>query len=188
MTKGFNMRLGLVVAVIGLFVLTPFMAQAQFSESWDFAKAVRDADYTKMAEKLNRGANINTLNKDGIPTIVVAADMGNEKLMRYLLENGANPNASITNSDETAIMRRADAGDMDSIKLLLEFGADINHANSTGETALMRAIRSRKRHVIKGLIEEGADLHLADYTGRTAIDYAEDTRSGRIIKLIRDAM
>lgn len=188
MTVKLNVKNNISLMVVLVFLLVPFVAQAQFSESWDFAKAVKEADYTKMAEKLNKGANINARNAEGIPTIVVASDTGSARLIRYLLENGANPNASITSSDETALMRRADAGDMDSINILLEFGADINYANNTGETALMRAIRSRKRHVIRGLVDAGADLNKSDYTGRTAIDYAEETRSSRVIKIITDAM
>ncbi len=182
----FKNFLGMVL-VLG-FMAQPLVAQAQFSDSWDFMKAVKEQDYAKMLDKLGSGANINVRDADGVPAIIIAADMANVRLMTFLLENGANPNASIMGSDETAMMRRADAGDMDSIHLLLEHGADVNRANKTGETALMRAIRSRKRRVISGLIEMGADIDVSDYTGRTAMDYAEETRSSRIIKIVRDAL
>jgi ankyrin repeat protein len=176
--------------LLGLIFLIGFMAQpmtaaAQFSDSWDFMKALKDQNYAKMLEKLTKGANINVRDSDGFPTIVVAADMRNKKLIKFLLENGANPDATILGNNETALMRRADVGDLETIVLLVKNGADVNFANKTGETALMRAIRSRKNRVIIGLIELGADVERADYTGRTSIDYAEETRSTRILRIVQ---
>ena len=176
-----------VFIVLG-FVVQPTITHAQFSDSWDFMKAVKEQDYVKMLDKLNKGANINFRDNDGFPAIIIATDMQSQRLTKFLLENGANPDAGILGTDETALMRRADVGDLEAIRLLVEFGADVNNVNNTGETALMRAIRSRKVRVIRGLIELGADIEKTDYTGRSSLDYAEETRSSRIIKIVRDGL
>lgn len=180
-------RFFLVLFILG-FVAQPTAVHAQFSDSWDFMKAVKEQDYSTMLDKINKGVNINTRDADGYPAIVLATDLQSERLVKFLLTNGVNPDAGILGSNETAMMRRADAGDMDTIRLLVEYGADVNMVNKSGETALMRAIRSRKNRVINGLIELGADISLTDYTGRTALDYAEETRSSRIIRIVRDGL
>ncbi len=171
------------IALLGLllpyFLVLP--AHAQFSDTWEFLEAVEDGDYKEIMKRLGNGANINGLNGDGIPAVILASEKRDMKMLRFLLEQGAKPDTTAETNGETALIRRADAGDNESIKALLEFGANINARDNLGETALIKAIRGRKTRTIQLLLDSGADPMISDYTGNDAFRHAERSRGGRRI-------
>jgi hypothetical protein len=75
------------------------------------------------------------------------------------------------------LLARAERGDVDTIKTLLERGADIHATDKQGETALMKAARLGNYPVVKLLIEHGANVNAIDATGATALGHA--TRFGQ---------
>ncbi len=87
---------------------------------------------------------------------------------------------------KTPLMLAAQYGYLDSVKLLLSNGADINHQTLATEcwenekgfcithgkrTALMYALQEGQFDVAKFLIQQGADISLQDTTGLKAYDY-----------------
>lgn len=162
-------------------------AEAQFSDSWEFMKAVEEADYEEMRSRIFKGANVNRLNKDGFPAIVIAADKSDRDLIKFLFNQGARINAATRERRETALMRRAEVGDSETLALLLELGADMSLHDKTGVTALMRAARSRKQRIVKTLLEAGARVNETDFTGKSALGFARDVRDRRIMRLLEEA-
>ena len=57
-------------------------------------------------------------------------------------------------------------------KLLVEYGANVNHENNEGKTALIRALGVLKFETIKFPIEKGANVNHTDNDARTALFYA----------------
>ena len=55
------------------------------------------------------------------------------------------------------------------LPILLDKGADVNHADHVGRTALMQIM---DKDIIKELIRAGAQINVADNTGNTALHYA----------------
>jgi ankyrin repeat protein len=49
-------------------------------------------------------------------------------------------------------------GDLDQVRLLLQYGADINSKDQRGQTALMNAAHAGQAELVRLLIENGADL------------------------------
>jgi ankyrin repeat protein len=180
-----TITIALAVALVSATFSTP--SQAQFSDTWEFLKAVDEVDYKEMRNRIFKGANVNRKNADGFPAIVVAADKRDRALIAFLLGQGVKINATTEGRGETALMRRAEVGDFDTMAALLEAGADLNLQDKSGLTALMRAARSRKQRVVKQLLEAGAEVDQADYTGKSALGYARDVRARRIIRLLEDA-
>ena len=89
---------------------------------------------------------------------------------------------------KTALMYAAQYGFMDSVKILLEAGADINAQTKTGNlednncwdniciangerTALMYAVQEGHLDIAKYLVEKGADINLKDSKGMSVYDY-----------------
>ena len=71
------------------------------------------------------GANIHTKNSGGWTPLMHACLQGRAETVQFFLEKGANANDKAENERNiTALMLAADAGSVDKIKLLLEFGAD----------------------------------------------------------------
>jgi len=84
------------------------------------------------------------------------------------------------NFGKTALMVAAQFDHLDSARLLLDRGAQVNATtwmqNGTGlahdgRTALMYAAATGSLSMVKLLLERGADPHLADTMGRRAVDY-----------------
>ncbi len=183
----FGWRTLCLLAICGsVLLMAPAPAYAQFSETWEFYKALKDGDYREMMSHINKGANINRP-KDGFPAFIMAADRSDQRLMAFLLENGAHVNGTTTDQQDTALMRRSAVGDAETVRFLLAQGANSNVQDRNGETALIKAARARKRRVVQLLLESGADPNRGDFTGKTAIDYARDSRARDVVRLLEEA-
>lgn len=76
------------------------------------------------------------------------------------------------NFDNTALMHASSNGYNELVKLLIEFGVDVNAKNNDGRTALMMAVRSDKIETVKTLINAGAKVNIKDDDGETALSMA----------------
>lgn len=92
-----------------------------------------------------------------------------------------NAKESIDNFNSTRVEMKTDVspfckaiakGDFETVKKMIELGADINK-KSAGLTPAMYAARFNKVEILKLLISKGADLKAKSDTGFTAKRYAE---------------
>lgn len=78
-------------------------------------------------------------------------------------------------------------GDFDTVKKLIELGADVNET-SKGLTPLMYAAKFNRCDIMKLLISEGAKLNAKDSRlGYTAMDFAKVSNATEAIKVLEDA-
>eukprot|EP00438_Fugacium_kawagutii_P005367 Skav215042 [mRNA] locus=scaffold2053:10359:10730:+ [translate_table: standard] len=106
----------------------------------------------------------------------VAAYQGDIDVLQKALRARVDVNATDENlrTGRTALMKAAQNGRTNSIRLLLEARADVHAAANDGETALITAIRHGKNEdCARLLVEAGSDVNAANDTGKTALDYAE---------------
>lgn len=83
--------------------------------------------------------------------------------------------AAINKADakgRTALAWAAARDDEDSVRTLLEFGADPNISCTTGNSALLRSVRARSPKCVKLLLDHGADVLWKSDLGFTALHYA----------------
>lgn len=79
-------------------------------------------------------------------------------------------------------------GDIETVKKLIELGADVNQ-KSNGMTPAMYAARYNRCDILQLLIAKGANLKAKDSTyGRTALKYAELSNATKAHKIIREAL
>jgi ankyrin repeat protein len=123
--------------------------------------------------------------KGGTP-FLRAAWNGDIEVMRYLLEQGADPNVA-TEKNETALLLLAGAGwplgqghirsdeeILASLDLLVEeHGMDVNAATTEGITPLMGAVFKGTNDVVEYLVEHGAKLDAVDNEGRSLMVWAK---------------
>ena len=104
------------------------------------AAAVARGDLDKAEKLIRAGANINAKFRltGGQTTLTMAATGGSAKVVTWLLEHGAEPNA-VTDSGRTALMQAAMRGNHDQVRVLLAHGADADISDKNGETALTLA-------------------------------------------------
>ncbi|GAA0739864.1 MULTISPECIES: ankyrin repeat domain-containing protein [Flavobacteriaceae] len=74
-------------------------------------------------------------------------------------------------------------GDFETVKKLIELGADVNQ-KSNGMTPLMYAAKFNRVEILKLLVENGADLKKKSDKGYTAEKYAELSNAQDAIKAI----
>ena len=143
--------------------------------------------------KLDRGDD--TMLTSGTTPLLRAAKAGDTEVVRLLLEKGADPKLA-TRAGITPLMAAAGLGTkeedttgrfkteidaIESIKLLLGAGVDINAANGQGQTALHGAALKGSDEIVKFLADHGAKLDVKDRQGRTALDAALDGRAAAVV-------
>ena len=69
-------------------------------------------------------------------------------------------------------------------RVLIEFGANVNQANSSGQTPLILAAVGGHAELARVLLEAGADLGVANPHGQTALDIATALEKKVILKIL----
>jgi ankyrin repeat protein len=166
-------------------------AAAQFSDRFNFLKAVRDRDFAKAQDFLDKPGStiINLKDQDsGETALHIVTRRRDMPWLSYLLQRGADPNQRDRDGN-TPLILAASAGFADGAKLLIAYKADVNLPNQQGETALIRAVQMRDINTARLLLDAGADPDRPDnLAGRSARDYAaRDLRGGPMARLLAEA-
>ena len=179
----------IMLAAAGLALAVP--AAAQFSDSYNFIKAVKDADGTKAMTYINKpGAPVlNTRDSTtGETALHIVVKRHDQTWLSFLLAKGAQTELR-DKAGNTPLLVAAQTGDTEAMRALIQSGAKVNADNSSGETPLILAVQQRDIAAIRLLITNGADPRIADsMTGKNARQYAEqDSRGTAIVKVLDEA-
>jgi ankyrin repeat protein len=171
----------------------------------DKANGIRDDTFTLIGRLLDAGANPNARTREfpherrylvavvgsvawvdltGQTPFLRAAAAGDLRVMRLLLEHGADPNLA-TDAGTTPLMVAAginwavaetfDEGPaalLEAVRLAHGLGNDVNAVNSMGLTAIHGAANRGANEIIEYLAANGARLDVPDREGRTPLDWA----------------
>ncbi len=178
--------------MVAALLLLASPASAQFSNSYDFLKAVQDKDLTKAYKALSATGNsiVNARNSDtGDTALHIATKRADPQWIKFLLAAGANPD-SRDGAGDTPLVQSVVRGCRDCVVLLLENRANPNATNEAGETPLIKAVQLRNTLMVRTLLDGGAKVDVADsVTGLTALEHAErDRRAGSITQTLREAL
>ncbi len=177
---------GLVVAA-ALLAATP--AAAQFSDSYNFLKAVKDKDGGKATELLDKPGTTIVNSRDGDTgesALHIVTRRGDLAWIGFLLGKGANINAK-DREGNTPLIIATIARWSEGIALFAKLKADINTQNRLGETALLKAVQGRDSYNAKALLEAGANPDINDSSGVSARSAAnDDPRAASIAKMFKD--
>jgi ankyrin repeat protein len=136
----------------------------------DLLKAASNGEIEKVRSLLNKGANVNAKDKDGVTAMMWASEKGQTEIVNILLSKGAEVNARENNSGMTALMVAAAEGHTAIVEALLAKGADVNAKDyNLGATPLMGAAEYGYVNIIRTLIAKGADVNAKDKKNRTAL-------------------
>ncbi len=187
--RGIFAKLAAIVAAL-LLVASP--ATAQFSDSYNFLKAVRDKDGDKVTQFVQGAAGSTLINtKDytsGDGALHIVVKRRDDLWLRFLLGKGANPNIR-DRTGNTPLILASRLGFSEGIDALVSFKADVNLANDNGETPLIIAVQARDLTCVRLLLASGADPSRSDHVaGLSARDYAaRDNRSAAVLRAIDEA-
>jgi len=177
------------IAVAALFFSVP--AAAQFSDSYNFLKAVNDRDGEEASKYLNQPGTVIVNTRDsstGRGALHIVVERRDATWLAFLLQKGANPNMR-DKEGLSPLMLAAQLRFLDGARILLAKGADVNDTNKQGETALIRAVQFRDSELVRLLLANGADPDRTDtLAGLSARDYAQrDRRATGILAEIKKA-
>jgi hypothetical protein len=96
-----------------------------------------------------------------------------------LLEKGSDVDARSGKPGDTPLISAVGFGRVDTVRLLLKWGAKVNAQGFRRRTALMTASYCGNVEIIKALLNAGADTEIRDDGGKTAWDIAMTHPRGR---------
>lgn len=181
-----------IAAVLALAVAAVAApASAQFSDSYNFLKAVRDKEVLKAKQFLDKPGSVlvNTRDKDsGETALHIVVKRRDVPWIAFLLQQGADPNVRDSQGN-TALNLAAGQGFADGVRVMLLGRANPDLPNGRGETPLIRAVQLRDPASARMLLDAGADPDRTDSAaGLSARDYAaQDRRGGPLSKLLAEA-
>ncbi len=182
-----SLRLALLAITIAFGLGAP--AAAQFSDSYNFIKAVKDKDAGKAQELLDKPGTtvINVRDPEtGETALHIVARRNDATWLGFLLQRGAEINAR-DKSGNTALMLAAQGRWPDGVQVLLTVRAQFDLQNRLGETALQNAVQNRDANTAKLLIDAGANPDITDNSGVSARSLAvSDPRAAPIARLLKD--
>lgn len=145
---------------------------------------------------LDHGANVNAQDpRRKQSALMWAISFGYPEAARLLVEDGADVNAKTIRLNEdftplvlegygnsiihtvpmggyTPLLFAARTGDMDTVRLLVEHGADVNILSETDGSPLLMAASQGYEELALFLLEQGADPNATDGNGMSALHYA----------------
>lgn len=179
----------LLAAALGLALAMP--ASAQFSDGYNFIKAVKERDVAKAKALIDKPGStiINARDGDsGDSALVVTIKRRDAPWMAFLLQNGADPNMKDGQGNPPIVVAAMTAFP-DGVRLMLAGKAQVDAANGRGETALIKAVQMKDATSVQLLLAAGADPDRRDsFAGMSAREYAErDVRSGPVARMMAEA-
>jgi ankyrin repeat protein len=181
-----SLTAGLIVPV-AVGVVAP-AAYAQFSDSYNFLKAVKDRKGEEAEKFLSEPGSVIINTRDGSTgetALHIVIQRRDSTWLGYLLQKGANPNLA-DKKGTTPLMLATQLGYVDGIDWLVRKKAVVDQTNRSGETALILAVQLRNPEAVRALLKAGANPDKTDSrAGYSARDYAkQDGRASAIAAII----
>ena len=154
-----------------------------------FAQPLKNAllanDTLSFIRLLTSGENISAYDSLTHTDLLIAAcryEDAPEKI-DFLLRHGAKPDKNVSAQGRTALhVACAYYGCLNSIKLLVNYGSNVNSVAKDGSTPIMLAALNAKFDVVAYLLSHGAQPAIKDLNGKTVIDYAQKSNDEAEVK------
>jgi ankyrin repeat protein len=153
------------------------------------ADAAMRGDVAAVRALIDRGADVNAAQGDGMTALHWAGETGTAEMARMLLAAGANLEARTRIGDLTPLLIAAEAGNGPVVGVLVESGADVE-ARSTvgGGTALHYASESGDVASVRALLQHGADPNVRQLEWeQTPLIYAASKNRVEVIRTLLEA-
>ena len=175
------------VSVAGIDILEQEEEEDTFLSSALVRAAWRDSvDAVEMLLSLE--ADPNTSDSDGLTPLMIACDSGNIRIATLLLQARANINQPKNNGFTALVYAcKSETPLNDLVRLLIEYGADINIKSSKLQrTALMSAAYRGRASIVQYLLEQGAPVNTQDVEGVTSLMIASQNGHPETVRVLLD--
>jgi ankyrin repeat protein len=118
---------------------------------------------------VEKGADVNLPDKQGLCALHFVALRGERELADLLISKGADINSNKNVGGATPLGIAVSRGHKDIVELLIAKGAQLNLKDKRGNTPLLRAMSAGQQDIIKLLLTKGASVHEKDSMGSTPL-------------------
>jgi Raf kinase inhibitor-like YbhB/YbcL family protein len=141
----------------------------------------------RYAAARGRADIVDRLSKAGVAwsdaELTLAAEGCHGDVVKLLLDKGGNVTAA--RDGRSLLLLAAAGGCVDTVRPLLENGADVNARDTAGKTAMMVAALAGSREIVQMLLDHGADPNAMDELERTALMFASLSRQDEVVALLQ---
>ncbi|GFO49166.1 poly [ADP-ribose] polymerase [Plakobranchus ocellatus] len=139
-----------------------------------------------MSILLRFAANPNQKDKDGKTPLVLAVEASQEKIVKLLLENGADPNVEINHGyyKDTPLVLAANRGSLQIMRMLIHYKADVTKYRSDNKRTPMHTMVMNRVHedetiaMLQLLLQHGANINSRDESDDTPLHLAVSCNKG----------
>jgi ankyrin repeat protein len=140
-------------------------------------------------QAISSGANPNSVDRNGLPAILLSASRQQVKIVEALIKSGADINKKGTDKKQkifnsSALIAASANGNINIVKALSDANADKNITDDTGLTPLMSAAYMGNDNIVALLIQNGASIEQKDEKGYTALMFASNAGKINSIKVL----
>lgn len=141
-----------------------------------------------MANKSSQASNastVDTQNEQRHRDLLAASARGNEDKVRTVLKEGSPWSSSKDHAALRKALQKASARDnLEIIRLLFQYGAEVNARTDDEFPALFRAAQSGQTAVVLELLSQGPDLEATDRNGQTPLFVASGKGHRDIVEIL----
>lgn len=185
-----SVKTKMIITAVATAMLATSPVAAQFSDSYNFLKAVKERKGEEAEKFLAEPGTVIINTRDGTTgetALHIVIQRRDSTWLGYLLQKGANPNLA-DKKGMTPLMLATQLGYVEGIETLMRKKAMVDQTNRSGETALILAVQLRNSEAVRALLKAGANPDKKDSrAGYSARDYAkQDGRASAIAAIIEN--
>ncbi|EAQ84384.1 hypothetical protein CHGG_08398 [Chaetomium globosum CBS 148.51] len=135
-----------------------------------------------------RGAYLNSGDAKGVTPLWLASQQGHARIVEFLLEHNANPDARTIDTFHYPIHEAAHKGHTDTVAALVRHKARVNVVERGGWSPLILATQQGHGEIVRLLIDNGADVNLGNQQGATALWVAAQQGHTEIAIMLLDKL
>lgn len=145
--------------------------------------AVDSGQIAKLSLLFSERVKLDALTRDGRTALAIAAGNGHEKLVEALLKAGAKADGGP--AEITPLTQGVRSGSNETVKALLDAGADPNRAAGDGRKPLMLAARAGLEEAVRYLLDKGAEINgRNERDASTALMWAANNGFKRLVEFL----
>ena len=150
--------------------------------------ACRTGQSTSVMFLLDSGADVKLRKPDGNTCLYLAVNGHcSKETLQKIIDQGSNVNA-LNRNGETALIRACYNAQTESVKVLLENGADPNISDASGHSGILAAVHGQcTNEILKEIIACKVDLDAQNKDGRTALVLACFYRQQEAVQVLLEA-
>jgi len=148
--------------------------------------AAKEEQFDIVKYAVERGANVNITDTNGITPLMAISINGNFEIFEYLMDQGIKVNKKGKNN-YTSLIYATKNNHTDIAKSLIEHGADVNVVSGDQDTPIMWASKHNNFEVVSLLLKHGAkkSINVANKEGTTTAIWAAGNNNLRLLKLLK---